>query len=492
MLPRGFAHVFIVPTSGGAPRQLSHGDYPQGGGIAWAADSRSLYFVGNRQPDFELDSQNTEIYKIGLDGGEITAITDKPGPDRAVRVIPDGDKLAWLGFEDRRQSHQLTRLYVMDSDEGKPRDLLPEFDRGVSAAEWASDGKGLYLSYDDLGRTRLAHVSLRGKLTDISADLGGLSLSRPYTGAQFAVGGRNTFAFTTGTATSPADLASGRGTGRPKRLTDVNANLLPRRQLAEVEEIGVKSSYDGKDIQAWIARPPGFDASRKYPLLLEIHGGPHAAYGPHFAAEIQLFAAAGYVAVYANPRGSTSYGEAFANTIHHNYPSQDYDDLMSTVDAVIDRGYIDPEQLYVTGGSGGGVLTAWIVGKTDRFRAAVVAKPVINWISFGLSADFPALFTQYWFPKMPWEDPMGYWRRSPLSLVGNVSTPTMLLSGDEDWRTPLWESEQYYQALKLRGIDTALVRIPGASHSIAARPSQLIAKVAAILEWFERYKTSKM
>ena len=200
-----------------------------------------------------------------------------------------------------------------------------------------------------------------------------------------------------------------------------------------------------------------------------------------------MYAAAGYVVVYANPRGSTSYGEKFGSYIHHNYPSEDYDDLMSVVDAVIDRGVIDSEQLYVTGGSGGGVLTAWIVGKTDRFRAAVVAKPVINWISFALSADLALMFSRYWFPAMPWEDPMGYWKRSPLSLAGNVTTPTMLLTGEQDWRTPMWESEQYYQALKLQGVETALVRIPGASHSIAARPSQLAAKVSAVLEWFDRH-----
>lgn len=213
----------------------------------------------------------------------------------------------------------------------------------------------------------------------------------------------------------------------------------------------------------------------------------HTAYGPHFAAEIQLFAAAGYVVVYANPRGSTSYGGEFANLIHHNYPSEDYDDLMDTVDSVLARGYIDTDQLYVTGGSGGGVLTAWIVGKTDRFRAAVVAKPVINWASFALTSDNPAYFTRYWFPAMPWEDPMGYWKRSPLSLVGNVTTPTMLLTGESDWRTPMWESEQFYAALKLRGVDAALVRLPGASHSIAKRPSQLLAKVSAILTWFEQH-----
>jgi dipeptidyl aminopeptidase/acylaminoacyl peptidase len=237
-----------------------------------------------------------------------------------------------------------------------------------------------------------------------------------------------------------------------------------------------------------VALPPGFDPDKQYPMILEIHGGPHTNYGARFAAEVQLYAAAGYVVLYVNPRGSTSYGERFANLIHHNYPSEDYDDLMSAVDALIAEGFVDPDRLFVTGGSGGGVLTAWIVGKTDRFRAAVVAKPVINWASFVLTADNSPYFSRYWFPSMPWEDPEHYWKRSPLSLVGEVSTPTMLLTGESDYRTPISETEQYYQALKLRGVDTAMVRIPGASHSIARRPSQLMAKVAAVLAWFERHE----
>jgi acylaminoacyl-peptidase len=192
--------------------------------------------------------------------------------------------------------------------------------------------------------------------------------------------------------------------------------------------------------------------------------------------------------LYTNPRGSTSYGAAFANEIHHNYPNEDYDDLMSGLDAAIAKGYIDEDQLFVTGGSGGGVLTAWIVGKTDRFKAAVVAKPVINWLSFVLTSDGTPFFVRYWFGKLPWDDPMAYWKRSPLSLVGNVKTPTMLITGEQDFRTPISESEQYYQALKLRGIETALVRVPERSHTLVARPSHLIAKAGNIIGWFNRYR----
>ena len=486
-LPHGYTHLFVVSAGGGAPRQLTSGDYNHGGSIAWSPDSESLYFSGNRNEDAELNPSNSEIYRVGLGGGEVEAVTGRDGPDNSVAVSPDGKMLAWTGYDDRVRSYQVTHLYVMNSDGSERRQLLPDLDRDVSRPSWSADGRGLYFAYEDQGLTRLAYVDLSGRLTDVTGELGGLALTRPYTGAQFSVGGKDTYAITRGDALSPADIAVGRGTGAPRRLTRLNANLLDYRELGQVEEFRYPSGFDGKDIQAWVVWPPGFDPSKKYPLLLEIHGGPHAAYGPHFSVEVQLFAAAGYVVVYANPRGSSSYGDAFGSYIHHNYPSEDYDDLMSAVDTIVERGSIDTDRLYVTGGSGGGVLTAWIVGKTDRFAAAVVAKPVINWISFALSADYAPLFSKYWFPALPWDDPMGYWERSPLSLAGEVSTPTMLLTGEEDWRTPMWESEQYYQALKLRGVETALVRLPGASHSIAARPSQLLAKVSAILEWFKRH-----
>jgi acylaminoacyl-peptidase len=271
----------------------------------------------------------------------------------------------------------------------------------------------------------------------------------------------------------------------------VNADLFNHKKVGAVEEIWYESSFDGRKVQGWICKPPDFDPNKKYPLLLEIHGGPFTNYGSRFSTEVQLYAAAGYVVLYTNPRGSTSYGEEFANLIHHNYPGEDYDDLISGVDAVIEKGYIDEDQLYVTGGSGGGVLSAWIIGKTDRFRAAVVAKPVINWSSFVLHADGPAFFSKYWFSGFPWETPEQYWKRSPLSLVGNVKTPTMLLTGEQDYRTPISESEQYYTALKLNKVDAAMVRIQDSGHGIANKPSNLMNKVAYVLGWFEKHQPVK-
>jgi acylaminoacyl-peptidase len=345
----------------------------------------------------------------------------------------------------------------------------------------------LLFQYDDEGNTKIGSVSLDGRIETLAENVGGLSLGRPYSAGSFSVADDGVFAFTLSTPAHPADVAVAGPGIETLRLTRLNGDLLDPKRLAEVEEIRFDSSFDGRSIQGWIVKPPGFDPQEAYPLILEIHGGPFLNYGDRFAAEIQLYAAAGYVVLYVNPRGSTSYGEDFGNLIHHAYPGHDYDDLMSGVDAVIERGFVDPERLFVTGGSGGGVLTSWIVGTTDRFRAAVVAKPVINWTSFALTADLYPFFYRYWFPGPPWEFFEEYWRRSPLSRVGKVTTPTMLLTGEADYRTPMSESEQFYQALKIREVDTALVRIPGASHGIARRPSQLMAKVAHVLKWFEMH-----
>ncbi|MEM9234477.1 MAG: prolyl oligopeptidase family serine peptidase, partial [Pseudomonadota bacterium] len=222
-----------------------------------------------------------------------------------------------------------------------------------------------------------------------------------------------------------------------------------------------------------------------------IHGGPFAMYGPYFAAEIQRFAAEGYVTAYVNPRGSTGYGEDFAQEIDLAYPGEDYDDLISFVDELIERDYVDPDRLFVTGGSGGGVLTSWIVGKTDRFAAAATIKPVINWETMALVGDIAPYVVRHWIRAYPWEEPEKYRKLSPISLVGNVTTPTLVMVGEEDWRTPTWEAEQFYTALKLQNVDTALIRIPGASHSIASRPSRLIGKVDNIMGWFAKYDPGK-
>jgi len=488
-LESGFDHLFIVSAEGGTARQLTEGDFFDGGPLSFTPDGKHIVFSANRGADWERDPQNSEVFSVDIATQKLVALTKRQGPDNAPVVSPDGRKVAYLGFDDQLQGYQVTRLYVMDLDGSNSREVSGAFDRDVENPRWAADGRGIYFSYDQRGVKKLGFTTLDGKIRTLADGLGGTDLGRPYTSGGYSVARNGRAAFSHNTPGRPADVGTAAG-GAPLRvITALNDDLLDNKTLGAVRALDWKSSKDQRDIQGWVIEPPDFDAAKQYPLILEIHGGPFAAYGPNYATELQLYAAAGYIVLYANPRGSTSYGAEFGNLIHHAYPGDDYDDLMSGVDALIAEGHVDANNLFVTGGSGGGVLTAWIVGKTDRFRAAVVAKPVINWSSFVLTADASNFFYKYWFGAPPWEKPEEYWRRSPLSLVGNVKTPTMLITGEADYRTPIEESEQYYQALKLRKIDTLMVRIPEASHGgMVARPSNLIAKVDNILAWFGRYR----
>ena len=487
-LEAGYQHVFIVSAEGGTSRQLTEGEFNDEGPLSFTPDSKGIVLSSNRGPDWELDPQESDVFQVDIATRKLTQLTTRDGPDNSPVVSPDGKRIAYLGFDDRLQGYQVTHLYVMDIDGGNARVVTGGFDRDVADPRWSANSREVYFTYDDRGVRKLGLTSLDGKPRTLADGLGGTDLGRPYTSGGFSVARNGRAAFTHNSPGRPADVGLVAG-GPARLLTNLNDDLLGNKTLGEVRELNWKSSKDQRDIQGWVITPPDFDKSKKYPLILEIHGGPFAAYGPNYTTELQLFAAAGYVVLYTNPRGSTSYGETFGNLIHHAYPGDDYDDLMSGVDAVIAQGNVDANNLFVTGGSGGGVLTAWIVGKTDRFRAAVVAKPVINWSSFVLTSDANNFFYKYWFGAQPWEKPEEYWKRSPLSLVGNVKTPTMLLTGEADYRTPIEESEQYYQALKLRKIDTVMVRIPEASHGgMVARPSNLIAKVDNILAWFERYR----
>jgi dipeptidyl aminopeptidase/acylaminoacyl peptidase len=486
-LPNVFSQLFIIGADGGAARQLTQGDFDHSGTPAFDVDGKSVLITANRRDDADYEPIDTEIYRVDLSDGSIHALTDRRGPDHNPVVSPDGRHIAYLGFDDKRLGYQATQLYVMDSDGGRSHSLTPTLDRDAAAPRWTGDSRQLVFQYGDHGSTKIAAVDLGGKMRILADDLGGNDVTRPYSGGSFSVAASGRFAYTKAASLAPAALATGTSPRDIATLTAQSDTVLSQRTLGAVEELSFESSVDRRRIQGWIVKPPGFDAAKKYPLLLEIHGGPFASYGPSFAAEIQLYAAAGYVVLYLNPRGSTGYGEEFADLIHHDYPDNDYGDLMSGVDAVIGRGYVDGQRLFVTGGSGGGVLTAWIVGHTDRFRAAVVVKPVINWTSFVLTADMTNYFYRYWFAGFPWDDVQSYWKRSPLAYVGNVRTPTMLMTGEVDYRTPSSEAEQFYQALKLRKIDTALVRVPNASHDISARPSLLIDKVAYVLAWLKAH-----
>jgi dipeptidyl aminopeptidase/acylaminoacyl peptidase len=485
-LKSGFTQIFVVSATGGAPRQLTFGDRHHDGAIEWTPDGKQILISGNRDANWELAGVNTEIYAIDLGSGAITALTDRNGPDGQPEIAPDGKTIAYLGYDDRKMAYQQSGLYLMDRDGANKRRIAASFDRDITSMEWTD--AGLFVGYEEEGVYRIAKVTPTGSVTPLAASLVDTYYSRPYAGGQWSVSKNGTLAYTSGSTTRPSDVSVLRGS-KATRLTALNDLKLAGKRLGKTIALDVTAA-DGTKIPSWITLPPDHKPGERVPMILEIHGGPYAAYGPHFSSEYQLFASAGYATLFTNPGGSTGYGQTFADRIEGNYPISNHDELMAAVDAAVAAGYADPDNLFVTGGSGGGILTAWIVGKTDRFAAAASYKPVINWTSMALMSDGYAFFGEYWMKGQPWERQEDYWKRSPLAAAANIKTPTLVLVGDEDYRTPRSEAEQFYGALKVRGIDTALVVTPGASHSdLSMSPSQQAAKTAAVLAWFEKYRS---
>ena len=483
ILEPAYTHIFIVPADGGTARQLTSGNYHHNGRLSFSPDSDKIYFSANRSDNWEYEPVEGDIFSVDM-MGNIEQLTNDKGLESSPVVSPDGKYIAYARRDDEKVMYKNSYLYVMKSDGTDAKNLTKDVDNSVSNFHW-KDNKHVYFQQSVRGLAQVDVVSLSGSVKAVAKGLGGTTLGRPYVfGTYHAVG--DVVAYTKGRTDRPADLYV--TTRNERQLTALNEDVLGHKQLGEVKEIVYPSSIDGEEIQGWYILPPNYDSSKTYPLILEIHGGPNLAYGPVFTAELQRMAAEGYVVFYDNHRGSTGYGERFALLLQGKYSSEyDFSDHMSGVDALIEKGIADPERLFITGGSAGGIASAYAIGLTNRFKAAVVAKPVINWLSKVLTADSGLYQIPFQFPGMPWDNVEHYWKRSPLSLVGNVTTPTMLITGVEDKRTPMSETEQFYQALKIQKVDSVLVKVPGSPHGIASKPSRMIGKVENILAWFKKY-----
>jgi dipeptidyl aminopeptidase/acylaminoacyl peptidase len=478
-VPKGYSHIFVIDAElGGTPKQLTSGNYshddPQ-----WSADGKKIYFSAIRKPDPEYLRDDSEIYSVDLQTMEIFPLTNRKGPDREPILSPDGKWIAYTGYDDKNYTSHLSSLYLMDVNGGKKRMLAGDLPNSPSIANWASDSSGVYYAMAEKGVSNLYFVSLDGKSRNITEGIHYLSAISLANNGQIAAT-RETFY-------SPAYLVTFK-LSQPDRLVklvDFNTDVLADVKLGEVEEMWFKSP-DGLDLQGWLIKPAEFEQGKKYPMILYIHGGPWSMYTVRFDWAWQNFSANGYAVLYMNPRGSTGYGQDFVNGIQFSYPGKDGDDLIAGVDAAIGKGFIDEENLFVCGGSGGGVLTAWLVGHTapEKFRAAVSMRPVINWHSFVGTTDGASWYRQ--FKKYPWEDPMEYALRSPLHYVGNVKTPTMVMTGEEDLRTPMGQSEEYYRALKILKKETLLVRMPGEFHGWR-RPSHRLLQSLYLMAWFEKH-----
>lgn len=504
--PARHTHIFTVAAMSGADKpqvkQITDGEYDERD-IEWAPDGSKIYFTSTRVPEAYYEPNDSDLYSVPAAGGTITTIASIDGVISAPSVSPDGNRIAFVGTLRGHpvRSYSQPDLFVVDAAAGRtPRNLTAAYDfdipggiggdqaapRGQSGNPivWSRDGASLIAVSAEHGSATLKRVTIATGKIDAVTD------GQQAVVAYAATPDASKIAAVISTQTNIGDLFMIEA--KPRQITNVNDELLKDIRQSEPEEIWYKS-FDGRNIQGWILKPPNFESGKKYPVILEIHGGPHAAYGNVYTHEFQWMAAKGYVVLFTNPRGSTSYGQEFGNIIQFHYPGDDYKDLMAGIDELVKRGYVDANRMGVTGGSGGGLLTNWTITQTQRFKAAVSQRDIADWYGFWFTADF-WLSQPTWFRKAPWEDPQDFTARSPITHVANVTTPTMYVLGDQDYRTPPADGgEMMFRALKYRKIPTVMVRFPRESHELSrsGEPKHRVERLQHIVGWMDQWLQGK-
>ena len=485
----GYSHLFVVPAESGSARQLTDGEWHVGAqfdglfggaGLSWMPNGQTIVFDGWNEPDWDLAYRRSHIYAIDTNSEEIAQLTSDAGFWTGPEVSGDGRQIAFSGYPATDITYEMARVHVMNADGSDVRQLSDDFDRPAATLIWANNSRGIYFTAQDEGYVNVFHMNLNGDVRAVTEGQHSMTLNSVNGNGNVGVGVGASFH-------EPGDIVSFTlsGRGSPQQLTAVNDDLLATKTLGDHEEIWFEAS-DGNRAHGWIVKPPDFDPEKTYPLLMEIHGGPFAMYRGAFNFQYQVFASNGFVVLYTNPRGSTGYGEAFTQAIDHAYPSVDYLDLMGGVDATIAQGYIDEKRMYVGGCSGGGVLSSWVIGHTDRFAAAAVRCPVSNWLSMAGTTDIPG-FTYSFFQKPFWEDPTDWLHHSSLMHVGKVTTPVAVMTGEQDMRTPMAQSEEYYAALKMRGVPARLLRFNDQYHGTGTKPSNYMRTILYMMSWYNMY-----
>ena len=495
-LPKERFHLWIVDVKSGKAKQLTKGDKYDEWDPAWSPDGRTIAFCSNRSEDPDLDPDAIDIYLIPSSGGKMKRIETPLGPKGSPSFSPDGRLIAYYGHEGKGMGWKNTRLWVVPADgKGKARCLTAKHDFDVSSwtindmgslpqvpPTWASDGSAIYFQVAHHGNTVLKRADLDGNVEDVIAKTG--------------VVGRFGFdrdqerlLYFFGDMKDPGQIyLHDMESGKERVLTRANHALLSKIDLGNVEEVWFKGAA-GNDLQGWIITPPGFDPKKKYPSILEIHGGPRVQYGNFFMHEFYYLAAQGYVVYFCNPRGGQGYGEAHSKAIWNDWGGADYADLMAWADHVSRLPYIDTSRMGVTGGSYGGYMTNWIIGHTDRFAAAVTQRSVSNLLSMYGSSDFNWAFQEEFGGIPPWEDPENYLRQSPISYIGNAKTPTLVIHSENDLRCAIEQGEQVFVALKRLGVPTKMIRFPDEPHGLSrnGRTDRRIARLEHIARWFDLY-----
>lgn len=505
------SHIWVTDVKSNGDiakaRQLTSGKYSEGG-QAWSPDGSKIYFTSSRVDEPYYLQSDSDLYSVPAAGGSMTKVASINGSIGAVRPSPDGKSIAFSGtlYGTPERSFDQPDLFVASTDgSGSPRNLTDKYDfdigggvggdqraprgGGAGGPIWSADGRSILTVAGEQGSANLVRIDVATGA--VSPVYKGAHTVQAYTATPDA----KTIAAVTSTGSNINDLFivdAAAGTASAKQITRINNALFSTLKISEPEEVWW-TSFDGRKIQGWIQHPPDFDKSKSYPLVLQIHGGPHSAYGNVFTHEFHYLAAKGYVVLYPNPRGSSNYGQEFGNIIQYRYPGDDYKDLMAGVDMMTKRSYIDAKRMGVIGGSGGGLLTNWTITQTDRFAAAVSLRSIADWSGFWYTADFTQ-YTPSWFRKAPWEDPADFVARSPITHIAKVKTPTMLIDGDDDLRTPPSDGgEMMFRALKYLKIPTVMVRFPGETHELSrsGKPKHRVERLQHIGSWFDKYLQGK-
>ena len=506
-------HIWTVevPKTLGEPqkaKQITDGEFSEGD-IVWSRDGSQIYFTSRRVREQYYELSHTDLYVVKATGGDITKVTGLEGNIGGMTLSPDGSRMAFAGAiavgpDGKERSYSQSDLFITSLQPGStPKNLTTGYDydiaggiggdqapprgNGPSNPFWSKDGRFIFVVGAEEGRSNLKRIDAETgevkPLTSGDHDVFAYSATPDATKAAILISAPTKIGDLYSLDVAAVDV---------RRLTHVNDELFSKINLTEPVAIWYKS-FDGKRVEAWVQRPPDFQEGKKYPMIINIHGGPHAAYGYTFDHEMQWMAAKGYVVLYPNPRGSTTYGQDFGNIIQYAYPGDDFKDLMAGVDDLIARGWVDPDRLGVTGGSGGGLLTNWVIGHTQRFKAAVSQRDIADWTDFWYTADF-TLFTPNWFRGAPWEQEADFKARSPITYIRDINTPLMLILGEADYRTPPGSGgEQMFRALKYKKIPTVMVRFPGESHELSrsGAPKHRVERLQHIVSWFDIYLQGK-
>ncbi|WP_067724911.1 S9 family peptidase [Oceanobacillus damuensis] len=458
-------------------------------------DGRQILFTANlgEDSDYELTS---DLYTLDLQTKEISKLSNGKSFYYSASFSPSGKKIACFGHDYEYSGATLSELYIFDTATSERTALSKDWDMQLGDAMagdtrlgesetgpvWSEDENRIFFIATEFGATGLYQATLNGNLSVLyKNDNHVFGFTYNYTTDSFILG--------ISTPANPCNFYKLESDLKLSRLTNANADFLNEVAIGEPETVTV-TAEDGWEIQGWLLRPYGFEEDKKYPFILEVHGGPHAMYGQTFFHEMQLLAAKGYVVLYTNPRGSHGYGQKFVDAVRHNYGKGDYTDLMTAVDHALDNfDFIDKTRLGVTGGSYGGFMTNWIVGHTNRFKAAVTQRSISNWLSFYGVSDIGFFFTKWEHGLNLLDDPASLWDISPLKYAENVETPLLILHGELDFRCPIEQGEQLFITLKHLRKEVEFVRFPGANHELSrsGKPEMRIARLEQICRWFEKY-----